>query len=76
MNPVIIGTIFWVIVGLFVGWKVINYVGEKSPLGKEWENQKYFSLYLRIALVALIFGWIQMWALWACCYMHQMYPLI
>jgi len=30
----------------------------------------------RIALVALIFGWIQMWALWACCYMHQMYPLI
>jgi hypothetical protein len=30
----------------------------------------------RIALVALIFGWIQMWALWACAYMHQMYPLI
>lgn len=41
MNPVIIGTIFWIILGLVVGWKVINYVGEKSPLGKEWENQKY-----------------------------------
>lgn len=36
MHPVIIGTIIWVIVGLIVGWKVFEYIGEKSPLGKEW----------------------------------------
>ena len=41
MNPVVIGTIVWVIIGLAVGWKIFGYVGEKSPLGKEWENQKY-----------------------------------
>lgn len=41
MNPVIIGTIIWIIIGLAVGWKIINYVAERSPLGKEWENQKY-----------------------------------
>lgn len=40
MNPVIIGTIIWIIIGLAVGWKIMNYVAEKSPLGKEWENQK------------------------------------
>jgi hypothetical protein len=26
MNPVAIGTIIWLIVGLIVGWKVMNYV--------------------------------------------------
>jgi hypothetical protein len=41
MNPVFVGTIFWIIIGLAAGWKIVKYVGEKSPLGKEWENQKY-----------------------------------
>ena len=34
MNPVMIGTIVWVILGLIVGWKIMQYVAEKSPLGK------------------------------------------
>jgi hypothetical protein len=34
MNPVIFGTIIWVLIGLGVGYKVMNYVAEKSPLGK------------------------------------------
>lgn len=29
-----IGTIFWILIGLIVGYKVMNYVAEKSPLGK------------------------------------------
>jgi putative Mn2+ efflux pump MntP len=40
MNPVLIGTIVWIILGLGIGYKIITYVGERSPLGKEWENQK------------------------------------
>ncbi len=34
MNPVMIGTIVWILIGLAVGYKVMNYVAEKSPLGK------------------------------------------
>lgn len=53
MNPVIIGTIIWIILGLAVGWKIMNYVAEKSPLGKEWENQKYYFYYLELLSLPL-----------------------
>ena len=41
MHPVLIGTIIWLILGIAVGWKVLKHVGQSSPPGKEWENQKY-----------------------------------
>ena len=31
---------YLLILGLLVGWKVLKYVAEQSPPGKEWENQK------------------------------------
>jgi len=27
MNPVIIGTLIWILVGLGIGWKIFTYVG-------------------------------------------------
>ena len=76
MHPVLIGTIVWLILGLIVGWKVLKTVAESSPPGKEWENQKYSIDDFRIGLVALIMAGLSMWMMWACCYLHQMYPLI
>lgn len=34
MHPVLIGTIFWIIIGLLVGWRVLKYVASQSPPGK------------------------------------------
>ena len=69
MHPVLIGTIVWLILGLIVGWKVLKTVAESSP-------QKYSIDDFRIGLVALIMAGLSMWMMWACCYLHQMYPLI
>ena len=41
MHPVLIGTVIWLIIGLFIGWRVLKYVASQSPPGKEWQNQKY-----------------------------------
>ena len=40
MNPVLVGTFIWLIIGLIVGWKVLQHIKNVSPAGKEWENQK------------------------------------
>ena len=34
MNPVIIGSIIWLIIGIIVGWQVMKYVGKQSAEGK------------------------------------------
>ena len=40
MAGIFLGTIIWLIVGVLVSWKVLKHVGESSPVGKQWENQK------------------------------------
>ena len=34
MNPILVGTILWLILGILVGWKVLKHVAERSPPGK------------------------------------------
>jgi hypothetical protein len=40
MGAIAIGTLIWIILGLIVGYKVLQHVKKESQPGREWENQK------------------------------------
>jgi hypothetical protein len=69
MNPLLLGTLCFVLLGAAV------FVGTAAYLRKVSDPAR-LNMNTRIAGVSVALGAVCMWLMWICTYMHQMHPLI